>query len=173
MHDAGRPRTPSATLLPMYRDPDGEVRLVLIRRAEGGAHGGHLALVGGKHDPHDASMLDTALREAWEEIGLPRHLVEVLAALPPIDTRTSGFTIHPFLARIRRPDAWQRCEREVAEILEVRLSDLAAAHCEQASSAPEAQRVPFYRVGPYQLWGATYRILHPLLPRLLAGEWSI
>jgi 8-oxo-dGTP pyrophosphatase MutT (NUDIX family) len=169
--DAGR--TASATLVPVYRDEAGEARMVLIRRAEGGAHGGHLAFVGGKRDAQDASMLDTALREAWEEIGLPRRLVEVLAELPPIDTRTSGFRIYPYLARIVRPESWRRSEREVADILEVRLTDLAGAHCDQSSSALESQRAPFYRIGPHQLWGATYRILHPLLPRLLAREWPI
>jgi len=37
----------------------------------------------------------------------------------------------------------------------------------------EPRRIPFYRLPPYRLWGATYRILHPLLPRLVAGEWEI
>jgi 8-oxo-dGTP pyrophosphatase MutT (NUDIX family) len=161
----------------LYRDAAGDVRLVLIRRGEGGIHGGHLAFPGGKRDPHDASTCDTALREAEEEIGLTRTAIEVLSELPFIDTRTTGFRIHPFLARIVRPVEWRPCVREVAEILEPRLKDLGeAAHCPVALptfSPLEAQRVPFYRVGPYQLWGATYRILHPLLPRLFAGEWRI
>jgi 8-oxo-dGTP pyrophosphatase MutT (NUDIX family) len=168
----------SAALVPVYRHADGRVHLVLIRRGEGGVHGGHLAFPGGKRDACDASMLDTAVREAEEEIGLPRDAVEVLSALPPIDTRTSGFRIHPFLARIVRPANWRPCAREVAEVIEVALQDLAAdaSHCSAAApslSALEAQRVPFYRVGPFHLWGATYRIVQPLLPRLLAEEWTI
>jgi 8-oxo-dGTP pyrophosphatase MutT (NUDIX family) len=123
-------------------------------------------------------MLETALREAWEEIGIDRETVQVLAHLPPMDTRTSGFRIHPFLARITRPTQWRRSEREVAEVLEVGLGDLMRpeAHVEEAGqlpSVPEAPRAPFYRVGPYQLWGVTYRILHPLIPRLLRGEWNV
>jgi 8-oxo-dGTP pyrophosphatase MutT (NUDIX family) len=168
----------AAALVPVYRGQDGRLRLVLIRRGEGGAHGGHLAFPGGKRDPDDASMLDTAVREAEEEIGLSKDAIEVLCPLPPIETRTSGFRIHPFLARIRPPAVWRACEREVAEVIEVALQDLAAeaSHCPAlvpALSPLEAQRVPFYRVGPFQLWGATYRIVHPLLPRLLAGEWQI
>src|SRR5512145_119484 len=90
----------SAALVPVYRDRDGHVRLVLIRRGAGGVHGGHLAFPGGKRDPDDASIQDTAVREAEEEIGLSKDEIEVLCALAPIDTRTSGFRIHPFLARI-------------------------------------------------------------------------
>ena len=171
------PLIDSAALIPLYRDANGDVRLVLIRRGAGGIHGGHLAFPGGKRDPGDASLRETAVREAHEEIGLAPAAVEVLAELPSIETRTSGFRIHPFLARIIRPAGWQPCVREVAEILEVRLSELAAEESHRTASsslsAAEAQRVPFYRVGPYQLWGASYRIFHPLLPRLLAGEWRI
>jgi 8-oxo-dGTP pyrophosphatase MutT (NUDIX family) len=175
---APTPRIVSAALLPVYRDADGDVRLVFIRRSEGGLHGGHLAFPGGKRDPHDASLLQTALREAEEEIGLPADAVQVLAELPAVETRTSGFTIHPFLARIVRPPYWRPCEREVAEVLEVKLRELSASEAHHPAAAPElsaleVQRIPFYRVGRYQLWGATYRILHPLLPRLMVGEWAV
>jgi 8-oxo-dGTP pyrophosphatase MutT (NUDIX family) len=172
------PTIAAAALLPVYRDANGDVRMVLIRRGEGGVHGGHLAFPGGKRDPHDDSLLQTALREAEEEIGLSADRVEVLAELPPVETRTSGFTIHPFLARIVRPLAWRLCEREVAEVLEVRLRELSASEAHHSAATPalsalEMQRIPFYRVGRYQLWGVTYRIVHPLLPRLLAGEWAV
>ena len=178
MKGSSQLRIVAAVLVPVYRGEDGELRLVLIRRSEGGVHGGHLAFPGGKRDPEDRSVLDTALREAWEELGLARETVDVLAELPSIETRTTDFLIHPFLARITRPSIWNRCEREVAEVVEVRLADLARPGAggddiEQLPTWTEPQRGPFYRVGAYQVWGATYRILHPLLPRLLGGEWKI
>jgi 8-oxo-dGTP pyrophosphatase MutT (NUDIX family) len=178
MNESTQPRIDSAVLVPVYRAEDGELRLVLIRRTEAGFHGGQLAFPGGKHDPGDRSMSDTALREAWEEIGLARETVEVLAELPAMDTRTAAFRIYPFLGRIVRPSAWRRSEREVAEVVEVALGELARSEnrgddITLSPSWREPQRGPFYRVGPYQLWGATYRILHPLLPRLLGREWEI
>jgi len=178
MEESTRRRIAAAVLVPIYRGEDGHLWLVLIRRSEGGVHGGHLAFAGGKRDPEDRSLLDTALREAWEELGLARETVEVLAALPSLETRTTDFLISPFLARITRPSAWNRSEREVAEVVEVRLADLARpeARGEDIRQLPtwrEPQRGPFFRVGAYQVWGATYRILHPLLPRLLGGEWKI
>jgi 8-oxo-dGTP pyrophosphatase MutT (NUDIX family) len=173
-----QPMIEAAALVPVYRDAQGGLRLVLVRRAEGGAHGGQLALPGGKRDARDRSMLDTALREAWEEIGLASERIDVLAHLPPAETRTTGFCILPFLARIVPPAQWRPDPREVAEVIEVALADLTrpGAHAEELKQPPgwaEPRATPFYRVGPYQLWGVTYRVVDPLIPRLLAGEWDI
>ena len=165
-------RVEAAVLIPVYRRADGDLRLVLVRRSAFGAHGGHLALPGGKHDPLDRSLLETALREAQEETGLRREQTEVLAALPPTDTRTTNFRIHPFLARVIQPVTWQRDEREVAEILDVSVAGLPVAEV-RAENAPGDRQAPCYRVGEYRLWGVTYRLLSPLVPRLLAGEWAI
>ena len=177
MTQSPRSRIASAVLVPVYRGEDTELRLVLIRRSEGGVHGGHLAFPGGKRDPEDASLLDTALREAWEELGLDRQLVDVLTELPTVETMTTDFLIYPFLARITRPNTWNRSEREVAEVVEVKLSELERPEARgdditQLSTWTAPQRGPFYRVGRYQVWGATYRILHPLLPHLLGGGWK-
>ncbi len=170
--------TPSAVLVPLHRDAAGALRLVVIRRAAGGIHGGQLGFPGGKPEPGDASRFETALREAEEEIGLPRAAVMRLADLPPVITRTTGFHIDPFLVRIARPAEWRLDPREVDEVLEPRVEDLARpeAHGEALETFPgwiEPHWISFYRVGPHRLWGASYRILHPLLPRLLAGEWSV
>jgi len=162
----------AAVLVPVYRGADGDLRLVLIRRSPVGAHGGHLALPGGKRDPMDGSMMETALREAREEIGLRRDQIEILAELPPTDTRTTNFRIYPFLGRVIQPVSWQRNEREVAEILDVSLIEMAADEM-RIEDAPAAQQAPYYRVGEYRLWGATFRLLSVLVPRLLAGEWEI
>jgi 8-oxo-dGTP pyrophosphatase MutT (NUDIX family) len=167
----------AAVLVPVYRDGDGAIRIVLIRRGERGVHGGQLALPGGKPDPGDASLFETALREANEEIGLSSETVELLESLPVLETRSTGFRIAPYLARIRPPDRWRPAEGEIAEVIEVRVNDLLDPathdHAVDFPTRSGPQRFPFYRVGPYRLWGATYGILHPLLPRLAAGEWEV
>ena len=169
---------PAAVLVPIHRDPEGELRLVLIRRTERGLHAGQIAFPGGRSEPQDAGALDTALREAREEFGLEPGDVRLLAPLPEVVTRTTGFRIAPFLVRIRPPEIWRPAADEVAEVLEVRIADLARPEArgeslERFRGWPEPRWVPFYRVGAYRLWGATYRILEPLLPRLLAGEWQV
>lgn len=175
---AGKMMVDSGVLVPVYRGGDGALRVVLIRRSDWGGHAGHLAFPGGKRDPADASMLQTALREAREEIGIPADRIEILAELPPIETRTSGFRIYPVLGRVIQPVRWQRNAREVAEIMDLSLLELVDAEVtddDAASSAavPAAVRTPYYRVGAHQLWGVSYRILRALAPRLLAGEWEI
>ncbi len=166
----------AAVLVPVFRRDD-ELRLIVVRRAEGGIHGGQLAFPGGKRDPEDASLRDTALREAYEEIGLDGE-VEILDRLPAIGTLTSGFRVTPFLARIEPPPAWRLDQREIAEVFDLRLADLGGprSHGEEMKEFPTwkvPRLIPFYRVGRYKLWGLTYRILRPLVPRLLGGEWEV
>jgi 8-oxo-dGTP pyrophosphatase MutT (NUDIX family) len=168
----------SAVLIPVFRNAAGEATLVLVRRGDFGVHGGQLAFPGGKHDPTDASLLATALRETEEEIGLPATAIDVLAELPPLQTRASGFRITPFLARIVPPPTWRFAQPEIAEVLEVPLRHLAdptnvGQELWEFPDHPTPELISFWRVGPHYLWGASYRMLLPLLPRLLAGEWEL
>ena len=150
----------------------------MILRNPGGVHGGQIAFPGGKHDPEDETMLDTALREVREELGLIVERNDVLAELPMEQTRTTGYRVFPFLARIAVPDRWQIAEREIAEIVDVKLTDLTRrdAHDKMIGRFPtweKAQQVSFYRIGEHRLWGLSYRILQPVLARLVAGEWDV
>jgi 8-oxo-dGTP pyrophosphatase MutT (NUDIX family) len=168
----------AAVLIPVYRSQDGELHIVMILRNPGGVHGGQIAFPGGKHDPEDETMLDTALREVREELGLIVARNDVLAELPMEQTRTTGYRVFPFLARIAVPDRWQIAEREIAEIVDVKLTDLTRrdAHDKMIGRFPtweKAQQVSFYRIGEHRLWGLSYRILQPVLARLVAGEWDV
>ena len=168
----------AAVLIPVYRSQDGELHIVMILRNPGGVHGGQIAFPGGKHDPEDETMLDTALREVREELGLIVERNDVLAELPMEQTRTTGYRVFPFLARIAVPDRWQIAEREIAEIVDVKLTDLTRrdAHDKMIGRFPtweKAQQVSFYRIGEHRLWGLSYRILQTVLARLVAGEWDV
>lgn len=169
----------SAVLAPIYRDPQGRLRLVFIRRSPFGVHGGQIAFPGGRREPEDPDLVSTALREAEEEVGLDRRSVDVLAALPVIETVVSGFRVAPFLGRLNGPPpTWRRQEEEIDEILEVHVDELTdpAAHAVEHWQLPnwaQSREIPFYRIGKYKLWGATYNIVKPLLPRILGGEWAL
>lgn len=166
-------------LVSVFRDADGELRLVLILRGERGIHGGQVGLPGGKREPADASLLETALREAEEEIGLARDDIEILTPLEALTTQTSGFRVHPYLARVKPPRQWRLATGEIAGIVTPRveaLADLSAHHTETLSfpTWPENRRVDCVLIeGRHLLWGLTLRVIEPLLPRLLAGEWAI
>ncbi|HET8659699.1 MAG TPA: CoA pyrophosphatase [Micromonosporaceae bacterium] len=174
-----QPRRESAVLLPVYRDDAGVLRIVLVRRTERGQHAGQLALPGGSREPGDADLVATALREAYEEIGLSPDDVQVLAELPAVDTRTTGFSITPVLARITSPEQrWRLSADEIAGVVDVAVTDLAdpALRGEELMSFPswpEPRTVPVIALGDELLWGVTLRILEPVVPRLLADEWPV
>jgi 8-oxo-dGTP pyrophosphatase MutT (NUDIX family) len=168
----------AAVLVPVYPDDEGHLKVVLIRRSQVGVHGGEIALPGGKKNQKDSSLIETAIRETKEEIGLEPDAIKILEHLPAVETIVTGYRIYPFLGRIVPPPAWRREKREIDEIIEVRVKDFTrpGIHGEemrQFSFWPGPLNIHFYRIGSHKLWGATYRILHPLIPRLLAGEWPV
>jgi 8-oxo-dGTP pyrophosphatase MutT (NUDIX family) len=157
----------SAVLAPLYRDPRGDLRLVFIRRSPHGLHGGQIAFPGGRREPEDVDLLATALREAEEEVGLDPAQVQVLAALPVIETVATGFRVAPFLGKLGgAPPTWRRQETEIDEILEVRVADLGpqthAVEDWQLPGWPTPRQIAFYWIGPYKLWGATYRMVESI-----------
>ena len=168
----------AALVIPVYRSNDGELHIVMILRQPGGVHGGQVAFPGGKRDPEDATMLDTAIREVREELGLLIDRADILAELPVVETRTTGYRVFPYLARIGVPERWQLAEREIAEIIDVKLNDLLqpdahAKRIEHFFAWQQPQEVLSYQVGSHRLWGLSYRILHPVIPRLRQGEWNV
>ncbi len=168
----------AAVIVPVYRNGDGRVSVLLVRRTDYGIHGGQLAFPGGKYEDGDADMKATALRETREEVGIEEDSVEVLAELPVVETVTTGFRIFPFLGRIEPRQTWQFDEREVAEVIPVTVDYLAKPEVygesvEKFPQLPLPIRIKYYRVGEHKLWGATYRIITPLIHRLLAGDWDL
>jgi 8-oxo-dGTP pyrophosphatase MutT (NUDIX family) len=165
----------AAVLVPVFRDCDGRLRIVLIVRTDHGLHGGQLAVPGGKHDAGDESLLATALREAHEEIGLEE--VDVLAELPTVRSGPTNFEVHPFLGRVASDASWRPSEDEVAEVLTPAVDELAAPDARRellftSARWPEGLLVDGIPVGERVLWGMTLRLLDDLVPRLLAGEWD-
>jgi 8-oxo-dGTP pyrophosphatase MutT (NUDIX family) len=172
-------RTDAAVLLPVFRDTDGELRLLLVVRGSRGVHGGQLAFPGGKQEPRDDSLLETALRETEEEIGLAREDVEIVAELEAVDTRTTGYRVHPFLARVHGVRRWRVADGEIAAVVTPLVRALAEPSArveEQFSFAhwSEPRRVECIALEDGQLvWGLTLRLLDRLMPRLLADEWPL
>src|ERR1700761_1556911 len=90
-------RIAAAVLVPLYLADD-ELHVVLTRRrADLRRHAGEISFPGGRQDPEDPDLRSTALREAEEEIGLPRESVDVLGELSPVSTFVTGYLIHPFV----------------------------------------------------------------------------
>lgn len=147
-------------------------------RTDRGIHGGQIGLPGGRPDPGDGDFLATALREAEEEVGLPPEQVDVLAALDPLETVATGFRVHPFLGRVPASFDWRPQPDEVAGLLTPAVAMLAEPErrgprrftSTHFSTPLEVEGVD---VEGHVLWGMTLRLLDDLVPRLLAGEWTL
>jgi 8-oxo-dGTP pyrophosphatase MutT (NUDIX family) len=166
-------QTPAAVLVPLFRAlEDHELHVILTRRrADLRRHAGEISFPGGRRDPEDADLKDTALREAEEEIGLPRGEVDLLGELPPTSTFATNYVIHPFVGLIPAGLAWRLSAVEVDAVLELPLGALRAG---KTRTRLERRGISFetsaYVVDEHLIWGATARILENLLERLQASS---
>ena len=158
----------AAVLVPIWLH-DGQARLILTKRASHlQHHPGQIAFPGGKIDDTDSSAESAALRESWEEIGLPPDRVEVLGRLATHETVTS-YSMIPILGLVR--DAFSPTPEvgEVEEVFSVPLSHvLDRSRYIVESRIWKGQPRQFYAVpyGPYYIWGATARIMRGLAERV-------
>lgn len=161
----------SAVLVPLY-ERDGQVWVVLTRRAAHlRSHRGEVSFPGGGQEG-DEPLVTTALREAHEEVGLDPSTVEVLGELDHLSTVTSGSFIVPFVGVLGgRPDDLVANPDEVERILHVPLAELLAEEVyreEVWSFGDDAERPMFFfeLVGD-TVWGATASMLRRLLALVL------
>lgn len=145
-------------------------RLLLIQRANAGRHhAGQVALPGGKPESSDRHLLDTALREAQEEVFVPPQGLSVLGRLEPVPT-PSGYFVVPFVAC--ETSGWEPSafNHEVAGLLTPTLAELGDPTIHDVLGAREwrGKRYELHRfsIGDPPLWGATARMVWDLLSRL-------
>ena len=135
-------------------------------------HAGQVAFPGGSREPGDASIVDTALREAAEEAGIPPPAVEVIGLLPPFMTATSDLWLTPVVGVHEqdielRPDPF-----EVARLFHVELATLMTApHSVRTLRHEDRVRdVHIYEAGGTVIWGVTGAIVAELIARLAAVD---
>ncbi len=162
----------AAVLVPvMAREPEATV-LFTLRTQHLAAHSGQISFPGGKIEPGDATPVETAIREAEEEVGIPPAAVTPISLLDLHNTGT-GFRIVPVLALVDpcfEPDPHPG---EVAEVFEVPLSFLMEAENHRSHLREwKGNTVQFYAMEFEHrfIWGATAAILRNLYERLYAGE---
>ncbi len=164
------PARPAAVLVPVVaRD---ELSILLTERTPHlAAHAGQIAFPGGKPDPGDSGPIDTALREAEEEIGLSRDFVEPLGFLDVYRTGT-GFAVTPVVALVAPGFALTLNTGEVASVFEVPLAFLMdpANHRIDARTLGGRDR-RFYAMpyGDRYIWGATAGILRNMHDKLFSA----
>ncbi|HEV7527847.1 MAG TPA: CoA pyrophosphatase [Solirubrobacteraceae bacterium] len=166
-------QTPAAVLVPLFQSVHAKPPHVVLtrRRADLRRHAGEISFPGGRQDPEDADLTETALREAEEEIGLTRDAVTLIGELPAISTFATNYLIHPFVGVIPAGQRWRLSPREVDAVLELPLDEL---HQSRTRTRLERRGISFeteaYILDGHLIWGATYRILAELVQRLQSSD---
>jgi 8-oxo-dGTP pyrophosphatase MutT (NUDIX family) len=165
----GPPRE-AAVLVLFHPGPEGEARVILTERSAGGhRHAGQISFPGGAVDEGE-TVLEAAVREAREEVGLVAEQagLSVAGTLAPVDVRVSAFIVHPVIAVVPNQPALVPDEHEVAAIISAPLAAfLPGAPIETVVAERDGMHLRYgaYPVDDYRVWGATARILGGL------GAW--
>ena len=157
----GRVLRAAGVLAPIVETDQGLGLLLTKRSAALKHHPGQIAFPGGKQDDGDVDVIAAALREAHEEIGLPRENVEVLGILPQHETVTS-FQVTPVIGFVKKPFTIVAEKGEVDEVFTVPLEHVLNPENYLIQSRRWRGQMRHYFVvpyGPYYIWGATARML--------------
>jgi len=160
-------RTEAAVLVPLFGWPERPGLVFTERRRDLRRHAGEISFPGGRRDHATETLLETALREAHEEIALDPAAVEVVGALPPIGTFVTSFKVHPFVGLIEPEMSFVPSPVEVETVLAFTLEELRGGHAvKRLIRRGVPIRTPTYTVDGQLIWGATARILEELLQRV-------
>jgi 8-oxo-dGTP pyrophosphatase MutT (NUDIX family) len=156
----------AAVLVPLYGWPEQPGLVFTERRHDLRRHAGEVSFPGGRRDEGE-TYLNTALREAHEEIGLEPGVVDVLGALPPIGTFVTNFKVHPIVGLVEADLDYVMSPTEVEAVLAFEIDVLRRGFAMRRLVRRGLPiRTPTYVVGDHLIWGATARILGDLLERL-------
>jgi 8-oxo-dGTP pyrophosphatase MutT (NUDIX family) len=175
----GRPA--AVLLLWGLRNESDSIEILMTKRTDKvDTHKGQYALPGGMQDFETEPLVDTALRETEEEMGISRELVEVFGMLPPLWT-PSGFLVTPVLGLLKRPieirvvpspseiASWFWCGLDRLRDEGVYSSE---AHTITISGLGHSVTVDVFQVGEHRIWGATGAMLRNFIERLSKVESS-
>ncbi|MEO1653115.1 MAG: CoA pyrophosphatase [Bacteroidota bacterium] len=139
---------------------------LILRPEDTGVHSGQVALPGGKRDEEDQDIIHTALREAWEEVGVDVQRAQVLGQLSEIYIPPSNFLVSPTIAAIKERPVFNPSIHEVAQLILVDLEEFRYNNGKQMKEVTARymkSTVPCYELNGHTVWGATAMILSEFL----------
>lgn len=160
MKDAKR----AGVLAMFYPNTSNETHLALIlRKTYNGVHSAQIGFPGGKFEDEDKSLKHTAIRETWEEIGVPEHQIKIVKQMTEVYIPPSNFYVQPFIGITNETPKFIKQDDEVEDIVEVSLSHFLdennVSNKLVATSYTAKIEVPAYELNGYVVWGATAMML--------------
>lgn len=150
-----------------YPDDRHLTRLILIlRKTYKGVHSAQVGFPGGRREDSDQSMMHAALRETWEEVGVPIRDIEVIKPMTEMYIPPSNFTVFPFLSVVYKTPKFVKQDEEVEDLIEVLLTDFldekSVTHVNVMTSMEKELPVPAFKLNGHIVWGATAMMLSEL-----------
>lgn len=157
----------SAVLALCYPDNNNNTKMAFIlRRTYKGVHSAQIGFPGGKVEESDNTLIETALRETEEEIGIKRSSVTILRPITSMYIPPSNFVVHPFLGFIDSIPNFIKEEKEVEEIIEISitdiLNDINIISTSVSTSYKVDVEVPAFKFNDKIIWGATAMMLNEI-----------
>jgi 8-oxo-dGTP pyrophosphatase MutT (NUDIX family) len=145
-------------------ESEGDVDTLVIRRPDSlRDHAGEMGFPGGKREPDDLDLGATAVREAAEELGIPRSAFRIVGSLTPIGVATSKFAIYPYVAVIAPAQELRPAKDEVAEVIRAALAAFLDGRISYEAVDMGVYRSPIFGFPAGRLYGASAHVLLELL----------
>lgn len=164
----------AAVLALLYPDDEGPALVLTVRPQHMASHAGQISFPGGRREPGETNV-ETALREAHEEIGLAPDSVEVLGQLTPLYIPPSNYCVYPVVGATGTRPSLFPADGEVAAILHVPVSRILDPTCRVVRNRQirgAAIEAPCFHIPPHEIWGATAMMLAELLLVLVTLDRS-
>lgn len=155
----------SSVLILLYPHDIFPGTILIKRTVDDSVHSGQISFPGGKREKNDDSLVQTALREAQEEIGITPGNIEIIGSLSALYVSPSNFEIMPVVGYSDKPVGLKPNPAEVDLIIELSLSGLDACRAEADLEVRGymLRKVPCFHINDHVIWGATAMILQELL----------
>lgn len=140
--------------------------MLILRKTYKGVHSAQVGFPGGRVEENDPNMQYTALRETYEEIGVPIDTIEVLKAMSLMYIPPSNFTVYPFIGIAQQTPKFIKQDTEVEDLIAVRLADFLddnnVTDVKVMTSLKTELEVPAFELNGHVVWGATAMMLSEL-----------
>ncbi|HPH81291.1 MAG TPA: CoA pyrophosphatase [Flavobacteriales bacterium] len=156
----------AAVLVNLFFNDEQDKLLLTERSTYDGIHSGQISFPGGKFEEKETDPIQVALREAEEEIGIPSNEVDIIGLMSPLYIPVSKMYVQPVLSCSNFLN-WNPSNKEVAQVLEVPISDLLSIDAVKYKDMELSDRgiiqVPYFDFRGHHIWGATAMMINELL----------